>query len=307
VPRSRSARVAVLGTAQRRTPAPPPNRTNAAVRRRIVATGLVLVSLLLLTIYVRESQGGGLHGIQSTGAAVLKPFEVAANRIARPFRDTAGWFGDVLHAKSKAAKLQRENDDLRRNQVQYAAAAHENRVLRKLLRYESGKRFPEDYRPVNAEVINRPPSEFQQQVGISAGSDSGVRLHDPVVTPDGLVGQVTAVARSTAEVTLLTDESSAVSALDVRTRAGGIVQLGPTGETNFDRVTKDQVVQRGDIVITAGWRSKRFASIYPRGIPVCRVTSWSQKDTDLYKQIQCEPYADFSNLEAVVVLVPKSR
>jgi rod shape-determining protein MreC len=191
--------------------------------------------------------------------------------------------------------------------VQNAVAAHENRVLRRLLLYESGKRFPEEYRPVNTEIINRPPSEFQQVVGIAAGTSAGIRLHDPVVTPDGLIGQVTAVARTTAEVTLLTDESSAVSALDVKTRAGGIVQLGPTGETNFDRVTKDQVVERGDIVITAGWRSKRFASIYPRGIPVCKVTSWSQKDTDLYKQIQCEPYADFSSLEAVVVLVPKTR
>jgi rod shape-determining protein MreC len=277
------------------------------VRRRIVATGLVIVSLLLLTVYVRESKGGGLHGMQSTGASVLKPFEVAANRIARPFRDTAGWFGGVLHAKSQNAKLKRERDELLRNRVQYSVAVHENRVLHKILVYESGKRFPEDYRPVNTEIINRPPSEFQQDVGIAAGTSSGIRLHDPVVTPDGLVGQITAVAKHTALVTLLTDESSAVSALDVRTRAGGIVQLGPTSEMNFDRVTKDQVVERGDIVITAGWRSKRFASIYPRGIPVCRITSWSQKDTDLYKQIQCEPYADFSSLEAVIVLVPKTR
>ena len=60
-------------------------------------------------------------------------------------------------------------------------------------------------------------------------------------------------------------------------------------------------------MVTAGWRSRRFASIYPRGIPVCKVTSSSQKDTTSYKQIQVEPYADFSSLEAVVVLVPKTR
>src|SRR5439155_1041167 len=77
-----------------------------------------------------------------------------------------------------------------------------------------------------AAIISRPPSEFQQQVGIAAGSNSGIRVNDPVVNSDGLVGLVTQVAHDTAEVTLLTDPNLKVSALDQKTRATGVAGHG---------------------------------------------------------------------------------
>jgi rod shape-determining protein MreC len=275
----------------------------------VIATLLVLASLLLLTVYFRESSGGGLHGVQSSGASVLKPFEVAAERVARPFRDAAGWFGDVLGAKSQNAKLRREIETLRQHAIENSVNARELEQLRRLLRFVDSPRFPADYDYVATRIISRAPSEFVQQVGITAGSSSGIRVHDPVVTADGLVGQVTKVASNVAQVTLLTDETSAVSALDSQTRADGIAEHGVgSGDTlTLDRVTKDQVVNRGDVIVTAGWRSSRFASIYPRGIPIGMVTSVGQTDTDLYKQVLVQPYVHFSSIEVVAVLVPKDR
>jgi rod shape-determining protein MreC len=114
------------------------------------------------------------------------------------------------------------------------------------------------------------------------------------------------VASNVAQVTLLTDDSSAVSVLDIATDASGISQQGISGSLTVDRVTKDQVVKRGDVLVTAGWRSGDLSSLYPRGIQVCQVTQVGQSDTDLYKQIQCQPFVDFSTLEAVLVLAPKA-
>jgi len=108
-------------------------------------------------------------------------------------------------------------------------------------------------------------------------------------------------------VTLLTDETSAVSALDLRTNAAGIVRHGIAGGEALvlDRVTKEDVVRAGDVVITAGWRSGRLASIYPRGIPIGIVTSVGQLDTDIYKRIEVDPFVDFSSLDSVLVLEEK--
>ena len=108
-------------------------------------------------------------------------------------------------------------------------------------------------------------------------------------------------------MTLLTDETSAVSALDIaherdRHRSAAAAQR----LAHVDRVTKDQVVNHGDVLVTAGWRSGDLSSLYPRGIPVCTVDEVGQSDTDLYKQIQCDPFVDFSTLEAVIVLVRKA-
>jgi rod shape-determining protein MreC len=299
--------VAAIGSSAQRSSSTHSARAHAVVRRRLVVGILSVLSLALVTVYFRESDGGFLHGLQSTGASVLRPFEVAADRVASPFEDAAGWFGDLLHARSDNKKLRKEVDQLREQAIVNLSALRENAQLKQLLKYLESPRYPEDYRPVTARVIARAPSQFAQQIVVSAGKNNGISKHDAVVTAEGLVGEVTKVASNVSQVTLLTDDSSAVSAVDIATNASGIAQQGISGSLTVDRVTKDQVVARGDVLVTAGWRSGDLSSLYPRGIPLCLVTQVGQSDTDLYKQIQCDPFVDFSTLEAVIVLVKKAK
>jgi rod shape-determining protein MreC len=276
------------------------------MRRRLVVGILCVLSLALVTVYFRESDSGFLHGLQSTGASVLRPFEVAADRVASPFEDASSWFGGLLHAKSDNKKLRKEVDELRAQQIVNLAALRENQQLKQQLKYLESPRYPQDYRPVVARVIARAPSQFAQQIVVSAGKNQGISKHDAVVTAEGLVGEVTKVASNVAQVTLLSDDSGAVSVLDIKTNASGIAQQGISNSLTVDQVTKDQVVNRGDVLVTAGWRSGDLSSLYPRGIQVCQVTQVGQSDTDLYKQIQCDPFVHFSTLEAVIVLVRKA-
>ncbi len=83
------------------------------MRRRLVVAILCVLSLALVTVYFREADGGMLHNMQSTGASVLRPFEVAAERVARPFRDAAGWFSSLVHARDENKKLRKERDEAR--------------------------------------------------------------------------------------------------------------------------------------------------------------------------------------------------
>jgi rod shape-determining protein MreC len=82
------------------------------------------------------------------------------------------------------------------------------------------------------------------------------------------------------------------------------VRHGQAGDALvLDRVRKDAVVSVGDEIITAGWRSGQLASLYPKGIPIGRVTYVGQLDTDLYQQVQIRSDVDFSSLDSVLVLV----
>jgi rod shape-determining protein MreC len=268
--------------------------------------GLVLVSILLVTVYFRESEGGTLHGVQRMGVSVAMPFEVAGERVARPFRDAYGWASDLFGAKSENAKLKQQVDELRTQVIAEQTAEQENKRLQALLDYIDGPRFPEDYRGVATRVVARPPTAYDQEMLIAAGSDSGIQQNDPVVTEEGLVGLVTDVASNGSKVTLLTDQSSAVSAMVLSSGAAGIVRHGPGDPTALilDRVGKDELVQEGDLVITAGWRTGQLESLYPRGIPIGTVKSVGQQDVDLYKRIQIAPLVNFDALSDVVVLVP---
>jgi rod shape-determining protein MreC len=306
VPRNRSVRVAAIGSPAQRPGSSTQSRPSAVGRRRLVVGVLVVVSLALVTGYFRESDGGILHGFQSTGASILRPFEVGAERVARPFRDAAGWFGGILDAKSENEKLKEQIERLRQEVILTQSALRENSQLKSLLDYREGARFPQDYRAVAARVIARAPIQFDQQIVVSAGKNDGVSKHDAVVTADGLVGEVTKVASNVAQVTLLSDPTSAVSAIDISTNAAGIVEHGQSRSSlELDRVTKDQVVNSGDVIVTSGFRSGDLSSLYPRGIPIGSVTSVGQTDTDIYKQVQVDSFVSFSKLEAVIVLVKK--
>jgi rod shape-determining protein MreC len=284
------------------------SRSSTAVKRRVVAGVLVLLSLVLITIYFREPAGGGLHGVQSGGATVLRPFEVAANRVASPFRDAYGWFSGLVHAKSENADLRAKLDKLTAQVVQNETAAAENADLKRQLRYQHSPDFPQDFAPVTAEVVGRPPTEFDQQVTIAAGSGSGVRVDQAVVTADGLVGKVSHVAGGQARVTLLTDPSIKVSALDVNTHAIGLVGHGDApGTLTLDRVRKSAVVRDNDSIVTQGWKLNGLSSIYPANIPIGYVAGASQSEVDLYWQAQISPSVHFDSLRSVIVLVPKVR
>jgi len=270
----------------------------------------VLASLAMITVYFRESPNGGLHDAQSAGSSALRPFEIAANRVARPFEDVYGWAADVFHAKSENEKLRQEVKDLTQQAIQSSEATKERNALRRLLKVKRKPAY-EDFAntAVAAEVVSNPVSQFDQSMVIAAGRNDGIRVYDAVITDRGLVGQVSKALRDTALVTLLTDPGTAVTAKDNRTGAIGIVQhsQGPEDLLFLDRVGKNKVLDRGDIVVTAGKQSgKKLSSFYPRGIPIGQVTKVGQTDVDPFQDVQVMPFVDFTSLDYVLVLASKA-
>jgi rod shape-determining protein MreC len=310
MPRVRSARPAALGVTVRRIPPTSLSQRGAgALRRRLIVGALVLLALVLITLSFRSGQGGSMSGVQSAGATALRPFAVAVERIAQPFRDAYTWTDSLLGARSRAARLERENAQLRQRAIRNDFAIQENAYLIRLLHYAGSASFPRDYHGIAAAVIARPNGEFTQSIVVDVGSDRGIRVNDPVVTQDGLVGLVTRVAPGSARIELLTDQQAAASAIDVRTQAAGIVRhaRGTRETLVLDRVRKEDVIKEGDEVVTAGWRANGLSSVYPKGILIGEVTSVGQTDTDLFQQVQIDPYVDFGALDAVLVLVPTDR
>jgi rod shape-determining protein MreC len=312
VPRNRSLRLAALGsTVQRATsPAYSSTRSAAALRRRIVAGVLVALSLALITGYFRESENGTLHDAQGGVATVLHPFQVGAERVARPFQDAYGWLSGFMHAKSENEKLKERITRLEQQASQNITAARENVELRQALRYKSGPTFPRDYDAIAAEVTYHRLNEFQEKIVVAAGRVNGVRFNDPVVDSAGhLVGNISKTSPRSAQVTLLTDGEFAVSAYDVQTETYGLVSHGQgAGESLIlDLVPKDKLVEKNDLIYTAGRRAGQLPSLYPKNIAVGIVKRVGRSDIDIYQSIQVEPLADFSSVSLVLVMVPKDR
>jgi rod shape-determining protein MreC len=308
VPRNRTVRFAVLGSSVQRAAASGyPSNRSSALKRRIIVGGLVLLSLVLITVSFRSS---ALDGAQGTVAGILRPFEVAADRVSRPFRDAVGWTHGLIDAKNQNKKLQRQVEDLRQQVIQDESAVEENVQLRAQLHYH-GPPSIRDFTKVGAAVLTHQQSPIDQSVTVATGTNQHVSAGNVVIDPStgGLVGTIDRATSSSARVTLLTDGQSAVTATDLTYPAAvGDITRGGGGSDVLvlDSVSKSAYVGVGDTVITAGTLGKiTLPSMFPRGIPIGTVSSASNNDVNPFKNIQVEPLVNFSSLQSVIVLVPK--
>jgi rod shape-determining protein MreC len=266
--------------------------------------GLVLASLALLTVSFRSST---LDPLEGYGATALRPFEIAANRVARPFRDASGWAQGLFSARAENRRLVRENELLRQQNAALTGAEQENVALQKLLHYVHSPSFPGGYSEVAAQVLTS-PTALDQSVTISAGSDQGIVPEDVVVTGQGLVGIVAKVLPTESRVMLITNPGSGVRAVDEANPAAiGILKLGVgSGSLILDRIGKDLRVNYRDAIITAGSPAGgKLPSLFPRHIAIGYVSSVGQNDTDVFKAVQVQPFVDLASLESVLVLIPR--
>jgi rod shape-determining protein MreC len=276
-------------------------------RRRAVLAILVILSLFLLTAYFGESSGGGLHAVQRGAMEVLAPIQEGANRALKPFRDLFGWFGDTLDAKEERDKLRKERGDLRR---QLAEVTEEKRDLEQIegLQAMNTSGGMGAHEPVLARVIARSPSTWFQTLQINKGSSDGLRVDQPVINADGLVGKVKSVSDGNAVVMLLTDPEFGVSARTLDSDEPGSVgpAEGAPGDLRFELVPNAKEVEDGELIITAGTstssRAAELASLYPRAIPIGRVKRIETGEGELDRVIHVSPIADMRRLDIVEVL-----
>jgi rod shape-determining protein MreC len=274
-------------------------------RRRAVLALLIVGSFVLLTI----TYGSGSNGLQRGVSTVFSPVQGVADGALKPARDLVNWFDQTFDARGRNSRLEDELREARKASVGASAALAENAQLRKLLGLDRGGAIPSGYDPVTARVIARSPTVWFSAVTIDAGGDEGVEVYDPVVNGDGLVGTVTAVTAGSAQVTLIADHSSAVSAKVVPVAVQGVIRpnVGDPGDLILDFIDSTKHVHKGQEVVTAGWRGQGIESRFPPNLPIGEVTTASIREQEAQQQVHVRPFADLRDLDLVQVLTGGSR
>jgi rod shape-determining protein MreC len=271
-------------------------------RRRAVLVFLIVAALVLLSTQFSESDSGPLHSMQRAVASVLGPLEEGATRALKPARDLVNWFDETFKARGQNEDLEAEVRDLRTKLAEAQSAEGENQQLRDLLELDRRGTLA-GYTPVTARVIARSPTVWYSTVAVDKGSDDGVKVNDPVVTGDGLVGRVTEVTGGAAEVTLITDSRSAVSARVLPDGPDGVAEpeVGNPSELLLDFVDKDQTIHQGEMLVTAGWSNGTISSAYPPGIPIGEISDTAVGEQQAFQRVHVTPFADIRGLDFVQV------
>jgi rod shape-determining protein MreC len=273
-------------------------------RRRAVLLLLVAASLTLLSLYYREGNGGPLHGFERAVSTVLSPLEEAADRALKPAQDLVNWFQETFEARGDNQELRDEVADLRDQLAEAQAAAQQRDELAKLEAISGGGLVPEGMEEVTARVIGRSPTVWYSTVTIDKGSSAEIAVDDPVIAADGLAGRISQVTGGTAQVTLITDASSSVTARIQPGGATGVVEpnVGNPRDLTLNFVEPGEEINEGEMVVTAGFSAGGLGSLFPPGIPIGEVTDSSLEEQQAYQRVHLEAFADLRDMEYVRVL-----
>jgi rod shape-determining protein MreC len=209
-----------------------------------------------------------------------------------------GWYGYVAlrgsHERAQALSAQVVALELERQQLHEVEGEAER--LRKLLGFaeQSAQR-----RYVGGRVIGiHLGTVGRQLLTVDRGSADGIAPMMPVVVAEGVVGRVHAVSSHSADVLVLTDLNSSIAVRVDRTRARANVRgTGKPDLCRLDYALRTEDVIEGDPVVTSG-----TDGVFPRGIPVGKVTQLDRRGHGLFQDAKVVPAVDVTRLEEVLVL-----
>jgi rod shape-determining protein MreC len=277
---------------------------NTIRRRRAVLAVFIALSIVILTAYFGESGGGALHATQRGAQEAFAPIETGATKALKPFRDFVSWTGDTIDAKDQNAELNDEVEGLRSDLAEAQTSLRDANQLKAIRALHQENYFPAATQPVTSRVIAKSPTVWYSSVKIDKGSNDGVRVNQPVIAAGGLAGKVISATGGSAEVRLITDGESGVSAQVFPEGVTGIVrpQVGDPNDLLLENVESGRRVTERTLVITSGFTSSKGESLFPRGIPVGRVTRVDFDELETYQRVHIKPFADLRRVDVVEVL-----
>src|SRR5579863_5018786 len=259
-------------------------------RNIIVLLIVIFAQLILLAWQVRNDSDVPMVRVWAVSAVAP-----VASTIEGLRNGTMGFFSNYfeLHnAREQSRRLKTEVDRLR----------VENQLLKNELgsaqRAESlaGFQARNPSKMIGARVIAATPGMGTRSVLIDRGSQSGVRRGMAVVTPDGIVGTVIAVFPFASQVRSVTDPGFAAGVESEKNHVHGVLKGLGTSSARVDFVPVGQKIENGEMIFTSG-----EDRIFPRGLPVGRVTSVQEGAS--FQDITVEPSGTEQAPEEVLVIV----
>ncbi len=230
-----------------------------APRRLVVLVLLTCVALLIL-----DGRGSSVLSTgRSVAATISRPVTSAVVWATSPIGAAVdGMSGDLVDVRTENAELRAELAEVR-GQLDQAA---NNEAELNELRTAAGISVADSLPTVVARVTADRTTITDRTLEIDRGSADGLQVGQPVVTGEGLVGQIVSVEERSALVRPLTDPRVVVGVTSPVSGAVGVAQgNGTNRRLAVSLVERDrEVVRSGASFITSGFDRSAF----PPGIAI---------------------------------------
>ena len=265
--------------------------------RVLLSSGFFLLcSLGLLSANARSP--GRIDPLGHVFLELMAPFQRLTAGIGGMTRGLLDRYVLLVGTQAENERLKTHIRDLERRSTHQSEMELMNRRLKRLLALE--RELPT--KAVAASVTARDGSVWFQSLTLNKGELDGIKVGMPVIAPEGVVGLISSTSMHASRVLLLTDPNSGIDVLVQRTRVRGILSGLLEQGTTLKYVKRSDDVRVGDRVVASG-----LDGVFPKGLPVGRVTSVSRKDRGLFLYAEVAPAADASRLEEVLIAMPSGE
>ena len=258
---------------------------------RFLVGGVILTIVLISLVFVFGNQEfGSSHKLLLEGAA---PLQKGVFRITAPIRSLKEKYIDLLAVQEEKEHLWQMLQECRATAFANSEALALNARLQKLLDFKESSGYP----TITGRIIGKDPSLWFRTVIIDRGLSDGVDNGMPVVTGDGIVGQIYAASANYSKVLLSIAPSSALDVLLQDSRVRGILKGTGSNRYRLEYILKTVEVAEGDHVVTAG-----YGGMFPTGLPVGIVSKVTKKRRGMFLEIEVIPAVDFETLENLLII-----
>lgn len=250
---------------------------------------LAITAVAFMTLDARET--GPFAGARSFAASATAPIRSGIRWVVSPIG--SGWQG-IAHYDD----VQDENNELRARVAELEGALaqvpddqDELRALREATKVE----FADQYERVTGQVIADRQTGLERIIEVNKGSDNGIAVGMPVVTANGLVGQIVSVSGGRSAVRVITDPRLDIGVISNRSRIVGVTSGDGDGNNLVLDLLGNAAAQSLD---RTRFETSGFdASPYPGGIPVGHLIESEGGGISL------RPIADVEHLSFLTILL----
>ncbi|PJB52233.1 MAG: rod shape-determining protein MreC [Bdellovibrio sp. CG_4_9_14_3_um_filter_39_7] len=262
------------------------------IRSKIIINTVVI--LLSLFSYTRRDDV-----LQQTSAFdnllvdTFAPLQKGMSFIQTSIQDVLGHYIANVGASKNNVVLKKQVEEYKSQLFSMDELNRENERLKELLKFSSDLTLNR----VLAQVIAWDASSDLKVLRINKGLKQGLRLQDPVITAQGLVGYIYRITGHFADVLTILDPNNRVDILVERTRSNGVLEGYSSSSAILKYISRTEPVILGDILMTSG-----LGNVYPKGIRVGTISRIERESYGITQYIEVTPSVDFGKLEEVVVL-----
>lgn len=272
------------------------------IKNRLAVTIIVLsVSFLVLIGYSVKRQNASF--LENGVGVTLNSVQGIIYRSVSGIKNGFSFIINFSNVKKDNEDLKKKNIQMQQKVAAYDSLEAENKRLRDMLNFKNQN---SQYDYVACNIVGQNPNSALDVYYIDKGKNDGIKSGLVVVTPEGIVGKVIFTADSWSQVGALNNSNVQVAAKIQRTGDTNGVVKGYISSYNeklamIDGLLLDTDVKVDDVIVTSG-----VGNMYPKDIPIGKVTSVADDKTKISKYAIIKPYVDFNKLQEVFIVKPKN-